>query len=186
VAVLQLVENVQRVDLSQLDLFNALSALREQGLSHKQIAGIMGKSVQYVDNLFTGINEIQGNERLIGHITTAGGSIQDVAETKGIPDEERFPLLEQRRKGELTRNEMRDKARELKQPRAETAAETSLEATSSHEDKPWVRIVLRSDCRQINLIFENFENDKPRLLTAKDLGPFLAERGMEFVLEGGT
>ena len=71
--------------------------------------------MQSIDNLYTGINEIQNDKRLKEHLTTAGGSIQDIAETKGIQDEEaRLELLKQRSKGEINRTELRKKVKALK------------------------------------------------------------------------
>jgi ParB family chromosome partitioning protein len=117
-AVIQLVENVQRVDLSQIDLFNALTSLREQGMTLKQIGEVMGKTEGYIKNLFIGINEVTSNKELLTFIDShAGVTIQDITETKGIPDkQERLNLLEERKKGEINRAEMREKIKELKTP----------------------------------------------------------------------
>jgi ParB family chromosome partitioning protein len=115
IAVIQLVENVQRVDLSQIDLVNALNALRNEGLANKHIAEVMGKTEGYVNNLFMGVNEINHNQNLASLVTHAGVSILDVAETKGIPDyKDRVNLLEERKKGTINRAKMRQKIRELK------------------------------------------------------------------------
>jgi ParB/RepB/Spo0J family partition protein len=57
IPIIQLVENIQRLDLSQLDLFNALNALKEQGLSLKQIADMMGKSEKYDIKRIIGTDE---------------------------------------------------------------------------------------------------------------------------------
>ncbi|GHU84686.1 hypothetical protein FACS189473_2580 [Spirochaetia bacterium] len=115
-AIVQLVENVQRVDLSQIDLCNALCALREQGMSNRQIALAMGKKEGYVKNLFMGVNEVTNNNQLESLIKShAGVTLQDVTETKGIPDEQtRIDLLKQRGNGEINRTELRKKAKALK------------------------------------------------------------------------
>jgi ParB family chromosome partitioning protein len=115
-AIIQLVENVQRVDLSQIDLFNALKELKAQGMTLKQIAEVMGKTEKYVKNLFVGINEITGDKELQAFIDSpAGGTIQDVTETKGISNkQERLDLLEQRKNGTINRADLRKKVRELK------------------------------------------------------------------------
>jgi len=135
-AVIQLVENVQREDLSQIDLYNAFCVLREQGLTHKQIAGAMGKSENYIKLLFMGVNEVKKDSHLLKLISSAGTTIQDVKETKSIKNkEERLKLLEQRKKGVINRAKMRLKIKELKgeSPPAqnETAAppDTNAEAT---------------------------------------------------------
>jgi ParB family chromosome partitioning protein len=115
IMVIQLIENVQREDLSQLDLFNALSTLKQQGFSTKQIAEVMGKSESYIKFLFIGVNEIKQDPALQSYIEASGGAIQDVVETKGIADkDERLNLLEQRTEGSITRAVLREKTRELR------------------------------------------------------------------------
>jgi ParB family chromosome partitioning protein len=103
--IIQLAENVQREDLSQTDLFNALLAMRDRGMTLRQIADAMGKTEGYIKNLFAGVNEITGNGELMALIDGhAGVTIQDIAETKGFADErERRSLLEQRKSGVINR-----------------------------------------------------------------------------------
>ncbi|GHV44383.1 hypothetical protein AGMMS49546_28260 [Spirochaetia bacterium] len=115
-AVIQLVENVQREDLSQIDLCNALSALRKHGMSHREIAVTMGKTEGYVKNLFMGVNEVSNNCQLETLIKShAGVTLQDIAETKGIPDNsERLKVLEERKDGALNRASMRERIKALK------------------------------------------------------------------------
>jgi ParB family chromosome partitioning protein len=116
IVIVQMVENVQREDLSQIDLCTALSALREKGMTLKQIAQTMGKSEWYVKSLFTGINEIEKDKALQNAIGVAGNTIRDVVETSGVADKEaRLKLLEQKGKGTITRAEMREKAKALKE-----------------------------------------------------------------------
>jgi ParB family chromosome partitioning protein len=124
VAVIQLVENVQRENLSQTDLFNALSALREQGMTLKQIADVMGKTEKYVKNLFVGINEISDDEELQSFIDSpASGTIQDIADTKSVSNrQDRLNLLEQRKNGAINRTELREKVRKFKTPQPVTEA----------------------------------------------------------------
>jgi ParB family chromosome partitioning protein len=115
IAIIQLVENVQRVDLSPFDLYNALCALKEQGVTLQEIAMAMGKTEQYVKYLFVGVKEISANDTLKNALSYAGITIQDVVETKGIPDEtERLNLLKQREAGEMNRATMRKQVRTLK------------------------------------------------------------------------
>jgi ParB family chromosome partitioning protein len=116
IAVIQLVENVQREDLSQVDLCNALSALREQGLTLRQIAETMGKTEGYIKSLFVGINEIEKKSDLKNLLGDASITIRDVAETNGIANsKERQNLLEQKGKGEINRAELRKKTKALKE-----------------------------------------------------------------------
>jgi ParB family chromosome partitioning protein len=123
-AVIQLVENVQRVDLSSKELYEALSALRNQGMILKDIAAVMGKTEKTVKNLFVGINEIERDKDLLNFLDSpAGGTIiQDIADSKGITDKkERFNLLEQRKTGAITRAELRQQIKDLKQTDKATA-----------------------------------------------------------------
>ncbi|GMO45679.1 MAG: hypothetical protein Ta2G_00640 [Termitinemataceae bacterium] len=133
-AIVQLVENVQREDLSQLDLYNALLTLRDQGLTLKQIAEAMGKGEWYIKSLFVGINEIQRDKDLKNAIGVAGNTIRDVVETSGITNKaKRLELLDQRGKGEINRAEMRQKMRELKEqklPSVSIQKETAKAAQS--------------------------------------------------------
>jgi ParB family chromosome partitioning protein len=182
IAVVQLVENIQREDLSQRDLFNALSALRDQGMTHKQIAEIMGKSVQYIDNQFTGINEIGKNQELLEYITTAGGSIQDVTETKGISDrQKRMELLEQRKSGKITRSEMRGKAKVLKEtPLAPICdSQPPIEATPH---KVTVVLAVNESEKKIVLIVDN-ANDVTFQTLQDDLALFFRSFGERYELK---
>jgi ParB family chromosome partitioning protein len=118
IAIIQLVENVQREDLSQIDLYNALKTLKEKDMTNKQIAEIMGKTEQYIKFLFIGINEISKNNGLEERLSIAGNTIQDIIETKGVSDKgQRDELLEQRAKGEISRLELRAKVKALREPR---------------------------------------------------------------------
>jgi ParB-like chromosome segregation protein Spo0J len=113
-----LVENVQREDLSQIDLVNALTSLKEQGMSLKQIAETMGKSEGFIKVLFVGVNEVKKTPELMDSLGGyAGITLTDIVETKGISDtKDRLEILEQHGKGKTTRSEMRAKVRELKKP----------------------------------------------------------------------
>jgi ParB family chromosome partitioning protein len=123
--VIQLIENVQRVDLPQIDLFNALSALRNQGMTLKQIAEVMGKTEGYIKNLFFGVNEINEDDDLKSLIGNAGVTIRDIAETSTIPNKQaRLSLLEERKKGTINRSCLRKKVKELKSVKPKTEHHT--------------------------------------------------------------
>jgi ParB family chromosome partitioning protein len=118
IALIQLIENVQRVDLSQHDLYQALSKMRKQGMTLRQIGEVIGKSEGYIKSLFVGVNELNRDkdlENLIG--SDAGITIRDIAETKPIMDKElRLTLLEERKSGKINREQMREKVQELSEP----------------------------------------------------------------------
>jgi ParB family chromosome partitioning protein len=115
---IQLVENVQRVDLSQSDLFHALNKLKEQGMTLRQIAEVMGKTEGYVKNLFVGVNEINRDNDLQNMVGHAGVTILDIAETTAVKDKgKRLKLLEERKTGKVNRAGMREKVKELATPK---------------------------------------------------------------------
>jgi ParB family chromosome partitioning protein len=156
IAVIQLVENVQREDLSQIDLCNALSALREHGMSHREIALAMGKTEGYIRNLFVSIKEVNNNLQLENLICHAGVTLQDVAETKSIPEySERLELLEKRGNGSLNRAEMREKIKALKYefPLDKTLNEQN--EVLSPELKPSVKISVSDNGLIIKLAFNS-------------------------------
>ncbi|MDR2864963.1 MAG: ParB/RepB/Spo0J family partition protein [Spirochaetaceae bacterium] len=114
-AVVQLVENVQREELNQIDLYNALCALREQGLANREIATAIGKDESYVRKIFVAVKEMKSDKDLEDAVCYAGVTIEDIVETKGIADKGmRLEILERRGKGEVKRAEMRQKVKEFK------------------------------------------------------------------------
>ena len=114
---IQLVENVQRVDLSQHDLYKALNQLREQGMTLRQMGEVIGKSEGYVKGLFVGVNQINQDKDLENLISYAGVTIKDITETNPIKDKnQRLEVLEERKTGKINRAEMREKVRELSVP----------------------------------------------------------------------
>jgi ParB family chromosome partitioning protein len=130
IAVIQLVENIQRENISQFDLCNALNALREQGMSHREIALAMGKTEGYIKNLFMGVNEVNKDTELKELISHAGVTLQDVTESRGIPDKkERLDLLKQRSNGKVNRAELRKKAKASKAD-CSTSQEASITSAS--------------------------------------------------------
>ncbi|GHV75636.1 chromosome partitioning protein ParB [Spirochaetia bacterium] len=148
-SVIQLVENVQREDLSQIDLVNALTSLKERGISIEEIAKMMGKTVGYIQVLFVGVKEINKAPELKEAINYAGIKITDIVETKGISDpKERIEVLKQHGKGKITREEMRTKVRELKKP---STSSKKGKAAPAESVKYWVS----SDGLTIKLTFPN-------------------------------
>jgi ParB family chromosome partitioning protein len=171
VAVIQLIENVQRENLSSKDLCDALFKFREKGMTNGQIAEMLGKSEGYIRKMFVGINEIQANDELQDLVCYAGVTIDDVIETRSIPDKEmRFDLLKQRGNGEVTKDGMRKTVRQAKAPKPEPAkliikkVKVELEVVK-HEGK----IVLRlPDLEVSNAELEVLVEDVNSYLTGSD------------------
>jgi len=110
VAVVQLIENVQREDLKPVDLYNALKELKARGLTLKQIADAIGKKEQYVKDLFTGINVIDSDKDYKNLLGSAGTTIHHFKETKGIKDKaKKVKAIKDRASGKITRRELREK-----------------------------------------------------------------------------
>jgi ParB family chromosome partitioning protein len=115
VEMIQLVENLQREDLSQMDIVRGLTSLKKKGMTNEKIGEVYGTGKQSVKNLFTGINEINENPKL-QELLEAGATIQDVIDTKGVAAaEKRYELLEKRAAGEITRREQQATVQVLKQ-----------------------------------------------------------------------
>jgi ParB family chromosome partitioning protein len=124
IVVFQLIENIQRVDLSQIDLCNALTALKNERMTNKQIAEILGKSEGHIKNLFMGINEIAKDEELKNLVSHCAVTLKEVAETRSISNrQKRLDLLKKRGKREITQSEMIMRGRSTK--KGNPAAELS-------------------------------------------------------------
>jgi ParB family chromosome partitioning protein len=149
ILVSQLIENVQRSDLTQAELCDALAAMREQGMTHKAIATVLGKSESYVNSLFTAVNEIALDDELrkiLSNSTCAGTStdtqklsLDEIARTKSVKDRAaRLALLKERQEGKITRSELYARAKELsgKKASAETQAGGKADAPESLDPKP--------------------------------------------------
>jgi ParB family chromosome partitioning protein len=177
-AVIQLVENVQRVDLPQIDLFNALSSLREQGMTLKQISEVMGKTEGYIKSLFVGVNEINKDENLKDLIGDAGITIRDIAETNAIPSkQERLNLLEQRKNGTVNRAEMRKKVKELKY-----AKPAAVYPFIPHAEQIPVRMRIFANLREIIVFTDKTESVKQFNVIGEDVRRFFI-RNEKYALE---
>jgi ParB family chromosome partitioning protein len=177
-AIIQLVENVQRVDLSQIDLFNALSSLREQGMTLKQIAEVMGKTEGYIKSLFVGVNEISKDENLTDLLGDAGITIRDIAETTGIEDkQERLNLLEQRKNGTINRADLRKKVRELKSEKPKPEYPLFPQA-----DRIKVRMKVFTNLREIVVFTDKSVSEKQLRSIGEDIRRFFS-RNEKYDLE---
>jgi ParB family chromosome partitioning protein len=160
-AIVQLVENIQRTDLTGAELSDALTELKNKGFSHKQIAEFLGKSEGYVKNLFMGVNEVNKNENLKEVVSHAGMTLEDINATKDITDEgQRLALLKQRKERNLTRKEMRQKAKEIKDVEQSLSGEmvavtNGIEA--SHKVAIPIRFTVSSEAGEITISLANHE-----------------------------
>ena len=120
------VENFQREALSPAEVYRLLVQLRGKGRSCAEVAALMGLSVGRVKNLYVAVRELQANPALAKVFGNAGVTLEDVAITAGLEDALRFPLLRKRGAGDLTRRQLRQAVKDLKQGGAREARDTPL------------------------------------------------------------
>jgi len=114
VIVRQLIENVQRSDLKQIELYKALKELKSQGLNYKQIAQVIGKTEGYVKNLFSGIKEIEETPENIELIESDAVSLSDFAEVRRVKDKNaKRKLIKARAEGKLSQKQLRKVAKKV-------------------------------------------------------------------------
>jgi len=113
---IQIIENIQREDLSAMELKDALLLFREQGLSNGAIAEKLGKSEGFVHNAFSSIKMLEKNPQLEKLITTnAGVSFSDVQEVKSLPQEQQTALISAKASGAIkNKAELRSKVQQAK------------------------------------------------------------------------
>ena len=117
----QLVENIQREDLSQYELKEALEVLKKQGLSHKEIGDKLGKSEQYVKHIFSTIKQINNNEELDSLLKSATGgtfgiTLADIRVVSPLPAKNQIALLKEKAEGKIkTRKELESRMFSLRE-----------------------------------------------------------------------
>lgn len=115
ITAIQIIENVQREGLTTIDLYTGLKELKGQGLTLKQIADVIGKTEQYVKDIFTGINIIDSDNDYKNLLGSAGTTIQHFKETQGIKDKEsKIKAIKERASGKVKRADLREKVKAMK------------------------------------------------------------------------
>jgi ParB family chromosome partitioning protein len=178
ISLIQLIENVQRVDLSQHDLYQALNQLREQGMTLRQIGEVLGKTEGYIKSLFVGVNEINRDKELQNLIGDAGITIRDIAETNAVTDKnKRLELLEERKSRDINRAQMREKVKKLSEPTPKKAVN---QAKNKNENTPKTYICIKSFPGMYKIIIyqKNKGSSKQLISLENDLRSFfLANKG---------
>ena len=86
----QLIENVQRENLKPIELYSALKELKEEGLTLKQIATIIGKQESTIKKWFTAINDLENNTEIREIANSYSGvTLDDIQETKTVKHKEK-------------------------------------------------------------------------------------------------
>ena len=113
---IQLIENIQRENLSASELKQGLEALKKRGYTNKQIAEKLGKSEGYVKNIFSSIKSINKNEELKKLVeSNAGVTLADLQEIKVLSSKNQIELLKEKLSGKIkNREELRQRVWEVK------------------------------------------------------------------------
>lgn len=116
IVAVQIVENLQRVDLQPAELQAALVYLREKGLSAREIAGCIGMSVGYVNNLFSIVNNLEAHPEVAEAVKVhAGVGFADLQEVRPLPARLQVALLREKADGHIPNREaLRQRVSELR------------------------------------------------------------------------
>ena len=114
---IQLIENIQREDLTASEMKEALLYFKQKGLAYKEIAEKIGKSEGYVKNLFMSINILNENKELNELVKShAGVTLADLQEIKVLPFKFQVELIKEKIKGGIkNREELREKVWKIKE-----------------------------------------------------------------------
>lgn len=127
ITIRQTIENIQRADLKQIELYHALKELKAEGLTIKEIAAVIGKAEGYVKNCFSGIKEADKDPETLELLKSDAASLSDIKDVKPVKDiNKKKQLLKDKAEKKITRDEMRKKVKESK-PQKEKKAETHIE-----------------------------------------------------------
>jgi ParB/RepB/Spo0J family partition protein len=105
----QLIENLQRENLTPAETVEAFKHLREKGYTNKMIADTLGKSEGFVKNVFMGIKSLDSNPELNELVKShAGVTLTDIQEVKPLPFKYQVQVIQDKLKGKFkTREELR-------------------------------------------------------------------------------
>jgi len=99
---IQLIENIQRENLSARDVADTLRWFRENGYTLQEIARRLGKSLGYVKNMSSAIKAMDAEPYLAGLVQYSGSiTLTDLQEVTGVPIRPRMHLLKLRASGAL-------------------------------------------------------------------------------------
>lgn len=116
---IQLIENIQREDLTPVELITSLEHLRSKGYSNKVIAGKLGKKEGYVKHLFGVVGTVKANpelERLVK--SDASITLSDVHEVRPLPPKKQVKLIQEKLDGIIkTKAELRSRVSDAKRQR---------------------------------------------------------------------
>lgn len=113
---IQMIENVQREDLSAIEKKDALDELRKGGMSNGEIAEALGKSEGHVKNLFMAVASLNESPELREIAEShAGVTLTDFVEARVLGIKDRQKLLMAKARGEIkNRAELREKIQQIR------------------------------------------------------------------------
>lgn len=117
---IQLVENLQRENLSALEISETLLHFKGQGYSQKLIAEKLGKSVGYTKNLFSALKSLESRPELEALVAQYEAiTLADIQEVLGLDKRQQIKLLRERATGTIkTLKELREKVKTLRETEA--------------------------------------------------------------------
>lgn len=113
---LQLIENIQRENLSPEELEAGLKTMRDAGLSSTDIAKQLGKTVQWVSDITAGIAVRERIETVAPAAKVDDVSTLTLAQLRSVPDEKLPEALEQMQENGNTYRAAAAAAKSVKQP----------------------------------------------------------------------
>ncbi len=113
---LQLIENIQRENLSPEELEAGLKTMRDAGLSSTDIAKQLGKTVQWVSDITAGIAVRERIETVAPAAKVDDVSTLTLAQLRSVPDEKLPEALEQMQENGNTYRAATAAAKSVKQP----------------------------------------------------------------------
>ena len=160
VLTIQLIENLQRKNLTPLELKNGLTQMRKQGLSINQIALAIGKKAQYVKDVFTIINAIDRDEDYQKTLSRAGTTLGHFKETQSIKNKQiRLKTIEERASGKISRERLRSKLQKKinkKNPPLMKVNQEKLTITIHAKNKTQFRKIIK-------IIRNDLDNEKNKI-----------------------
>jgi len=116
IAIQQLIENVQRENITGRDMRKALDGLKKSGLTHREIADHLGKSEGYVKNMFMTIRAVNESPELAAVLEShTGVTLADIQTVRPLPLRNQLDLLSAKAEGNITsRARLEERVQELK------------------------------------------------------------------------
>lgn len=153
----QIIENLQRVDLTAYELYQALKQLKKQRLKYKQIADIIGKSEGYIKNLFSAIKEIDTDYKNIELLKSDIISLSDFKTVKPIKDKkQKQELLNKKAENKITQKELQNEVKKYTKT-IKAGKDKSIDKTNDYE---LLQLKYKRLKKDINSLISDFKNRK--------------------------